>query len=317
MNQFRALFLMISRMPPAVMLAFIIGLAVTVTYAVTERMRQTEHDYVEKTEKITQQLNQKGTVVYVVKDIAEGQTIPSEALEERQIEVSKVPVDALTSSSLAAGRLAKYGISTGQLVSQHDLAPQGLTIGFEARLKPGMRAVTFAVDNNSGVAGFVAPESYVDIIGMVGSGPDTKARPLLSDVEVIAVGQTYQKGPGNTGAVPVSSVTVAVNPDDTQKLIKGVVAGKLYLSLRSNKDHTPVATVDITSLFAKPVAQSQALATLASLPPPPTLNLPSPDGNTQSLTAQNAAPVAEPPKYEVEAWSGSRRDVITLPSTKN
>jgi pilus assembly protein CpaB len=315
MNPFRALFLMVSRMPPAVMLAFIVGLAVTVTFAVTERMKQNEKDYNDKTEKITKQLTEKGKVVYVIKDIAEGQTIPSEALEERQIEIAKVPVDAITSASLAAGRVAKYGVSTGQLISQHDLAALGNSIGFEARLKPGMRAVTFAVDNNSGVAGFVAPESHVDIIGMVGSGPDTKARPLLSDVEVIAVGQTYQKGPGTSGAVPASSITVAVNPDDTQKLIKGVVAGKLYLSLRSNQDHTPVATVDITSLFAKPVQQAQSMTTLASLPPPPSLNLPPvTEGNSQALTAQTSAANVPPPIHEIEAWSGSKKDVISVPA---
>ncbi len=61
-----------------------------------------------------------------------------------------------------------------------------------------MRALTFGVDNNSGVAGFVNPDSRVDIIAMVGTGADTKAAPILSDVEVIAVGQLYQKSPGQS-----------------------------------------------------------------------------------------------------------------------
>ncbi len=55
----------------------------------------------------------KGKVVYAIKDIPEGQTIPTEGLEERELEQAKIPQDAITSASLAAGRIAKYGIAFG------------------------------------------------------------------------------------------------------------------------------------------------------------------------------------------------------------
>ncbi|CAN5950464.1 unnamed protein product [Sphagnum jensenii] len=51
---------------------------------------------------------------------------------------------------------------------------KGIQPGFQSKLKEGMRAVTFAVDNNSGVAGFVDPDSRVDIVAMLGSGVDTR-----------------------------------------------------------------------------------------------------------------------------------------------
>ncbi len=312
MNPLRTLFMGISRMPPAVMLAIIVGLAVGVTFLVTDRLKVQEDDYKNKTDAMTRQMSKKSTVVYAVKDIPEGQTIPSEALEERQIEASKQPQDALSTSTLAAGRVSKYGISTGQIVSQHDLLPLEISMGFEARLKPGMRAVTFAVDNNSGVAGFVAPESHVDIISMVGSGPDTKARPVLSDVEVIAVGQTYQKAPGTTQAVPASSVTVAVPTDDAQKLIRAILASKIYLSLRSNLDHTPVATVDVTSLFAKAPATSSS-GQIASLPYPTLPPMIGMDASNPILDRNSSAAPPPRPLYEVEAWAGSKKDVISVP----
>jgi len=318
MNPLRALFLSLSRMPPAVMLVIIIGLAVLVTIMVTGKVNEQETAFKAKQTELEAKMSQKGKVVYTVKDIPEGQTIPTEALEEREIEQSKIPQDALTSASLAAGRVAKYGISSGQIVSQHDLAPQGISLGFEARLKEGMRAITFAVDNNSGVAGFVSPESHVDIIAMVGAGADTKAQPILSDVEVIAVGQMFQKQPGTTTAVPASSVTVAVTPEDAQKLIKAVVAGKLYLTLRNDKDHTPVATVDVTSLFGKPSAPKNELAALpppSALPPPP---LPgAPDGGPMGGpgAALPAAPPPPPPLHEIEIWSGSKKDVLSVPKS--
>src|SRR5271156_1505554 len=202
MNPLRALFLSLSRRPPALMLLVIIGLAVVVTMMVTGKVSESEKTFEARKAELESKALAKGRVVYTIKDIPEGQTIPSDALEEREIEQAKIPADAITSASLASGRVAKYGISTGNIVSQHDLAPQGISLGFVSRLKEGMRALTFGVDNNSGVAGFVTPESHVDIIGMVGSGADVKARPVLSDVEVIAIGTTYQKTPGATTAQP-------------------------------------------------------------------------------------------------------------------
>src|ERR1700722_10639797 len=307
MNPLRALFLSLSRMPPAVMLLIIIGLAVLVTMMVTGKVSEQENQYKQQKADLEAKMSAKGKVVYTIKDIPEGQTIPTEALEEREIEQSKIPADAITSASLAAGRVAKYGISTGQIVSQHDLAPQGISLGFESRLKEGFRAVTFAVDNNSGVAGFVTPESHVDIIAMVGSGAETKASPILSDVEVIAVGTTYQKAPGQSAAMPSSSVTVCISPEDATKLIKAISASKLYLTLRNDKDHTPVATVDVTSMFSGGPGGKDDLALQPpnSLPPPPLPGAPDMGGGIPGAMSSAAPP--PPPLHEVEIWSGSKK----------
>lgn len=314
MNPLRALFLSLSRMPPAVMLLVIIGLAVVVAMMVTSKVSESEKTFEARKHELESRANAKGRVVYTIKDIPEGQTIPSDALEEREIEQAKIPADAITSASLAAGRVAKFGISTGQIVSQHDLAPQGISLGFESRLKEGMRALTFGVDNNSGVAGFVTPESHVDIVGMVGQGAETKAAPILSDVEIIAVGQIYQKSPGQATAVPASSVTVAVSPEDAAKLIRAILAGKLYLTLRNDKDHTPVATVDITSLFPKPQMARNELASLpppSALPPPPLPGAPDMGGGPGMMMP--TAPPPPPPLHEIEVWSGSKKDVLSVP----
>ena len=320
MNPLRSLFLQLSLMPPALMLVLIIGLAVLITMMVTSNQTAHEEALKAKESDLIAKMSAKGKVVYAIKDISEGSTIPVEALEEKEIEQAKIPQDALTSASLAAGRVAKYGIQQGQIVSQHDLAPQGISLGFEARLKEGMRAVTFAVDSNSGVAGFVTPESHVDVIAMVGGGGDTKVAPILSDVEVIAVGQMYQKAPGGTAAVPASSVTVSLSPEDANKLIRSITASKLYLTLRNDKDHQPVATVDVTSLFVKPAAPKSDISSLpppSALPPPPLPGAPDagpmPMGGPGGMS-MNAAP-PPPPLHEIEIWSGSKKDVLSVPKS--
>lgn len=316
MNPLRALFLTISRMPPALMLLVIVGLATTATLVVTDHLNSKDAEMRAKEKAMLDQLNKKGTIVVAAKDIPEGQTISIEALMEQQVEQSKIPQDAVSTTTLAAGRVAKYGITSGQIVSQHDLAPYTTSTNFEARLKPGMRAVTFAVDANTGVAGFVSPHSHVDIISMVGAGPDTKASAVLSDIEIIAVGQVYQKQSGDNAPTQASSVTVAVSTEDSQKLIKAVAASKLYLALRNGTDHTPVATVDVTSLFPRTAIAKNEL----SIPAPSTrMELPMPPDMMQFQNGglpseQSIASVPKPPLHEIEYWSGNRRDVLSMPA---
>ncbi len=323
MNPFRALMFTLSRIPPAFMLAGIVGLAVMVSLMVADKFNQHTKALEDKEKEMSEKLNRMGTVVYAIKDVKEGDTIPSDALEEKKIEASKVPQDALSSTSLATGRTAKYGISQGHIVSQHDLAPAGLKLGFESRLKEGYRAITFGVDGNTGVAGFVNPQSRVDILSMVGTGVDTKVAAILSDVEVIAVGQVFQKTSGDTSAMPSSSVTVAVSPEDGGKLIKAVAASKLYLALRNSNDHTPLATVDVTQLFNK--GKVLALHSMdepsvsMALPPPPSAASPPPLPTFPTLPGQEmanqsaVAPIAPP--HEIEIWSGSRKDVAVVPKS--
>lgn len=307
MNPLRALFVSLSRIPPVVMLVVVLGIAVMVGMMVTGNISDIKKQSAEELGKIKAEQEQKTKVVYCKQEIAEGATIGSDAVEERDVEAGKAPVNALSSASQAVGRVAKYAIPAEQIMTQADLAPIGVSIGFESKVKAGFRAVTFAVDTNSGVAGFVNPGSHVDILATVGTGAGTKAQPILSDVEVIAVGQTYQKQSGATAPSSASSVTVAVSPEEASKLIKAIMAGKLYLTLRNDKDHTPVAVVDVTSMFEKTGGDAAA-----SLPPPSSLPPPPLPGAPGGFGADTSAP-PPPPLHEIEVWTGSKKDTLTVP----
>jgi pilus assembly protein CpaB len=291
------------------MLLIIVILAVVVTMMVTGKMSESEKTLQTERDAMKAKYEQKTKIVKAVKDIPEGATISADMLSEEDVEASKAPVDAFSSSSQAVGKIAKYGIPLGQVVGNRDLASNVAVqqVGFEAKIKEGHRAVTFAVDPTTGVAGFVAPGSHVDVISVVGSGATTKAQAILSDVEVIACGQQFQKVAGGV-AVPASSITVALTPDDASKLIRAVAASsKLYLTLRNDKDHTPVAVVDVTSQFEKPKSQQVAVAPPPSLPPPPLPGAPN--------SSAAPAPPPPPPMQEIEVWSGSKKEVISVPKS--
>lgn len=300
-------------MPPILMLFIILGLAVVVTMYVMGMVNQNQQELDRVRELQKQKESQKTKVVYATKNIDEGEIIPQEALEERDVEAAKAPIDAFNSVNAVVGQQAAYPVPAGTIVSSHAIKPMAAVSGFEGKIKEGMRAVTFGVDTNSGVAGFIAPGSHVDVVGITGGAEATKAAPVMSDVEVIAVGTTYQKAPGSTTANPAGSVTVAVNPEDAIKLIRSISAAKLYLTLRNDKDHTPVAVVDVKDLFPKAKLDNALASSLPAptLPPPP---MPSGAGGDMSGGGPAAAtPPPPPPMHEIEVWSGGRKEVLSVP----
>jgi len=302
-------------MPPFLMLLIIVGLAVTATMLYMQQSSQKDAQIANMKNAQQQEANQKGPIVYAAKDIPEGTEITADALEQREELIGKIPAGAMTSPSAGVGGIAAYPIQQGSIVLSNSVKPRIQTVGFEGKIKDGFRAVTFGIDSNAGVAGFVSPGAHVDILCITGSAGDTKAAPILSDVEVIAVGSTYRKAPGETQATQAPSITVLVNPEDAEKLVKGVTAGKPYLTLRNEKDHTPLATVDITALFPKPPKPEETGGEVASslpppsLPPPPLPGAPAPGGDPGAANA----PPPPPPMHEIELWSGSKKEVLSVP----
>ena len=84
----------------------------------------------------------------------------------------------------------------------------------------GKRALSLRVDDVIGVAGFIQPNSRVDVLLTLSSGgatgePTTKA--ILQNVEALAIGQTTQtNAQGQAQVVPV--VTVLVTPEQAETL---------------------------------------------------------------------------------------------------
>lgn len=174
----------------------------------------------------------KTKVVYSTKNIEEGEIIAMECLEERDVETSKAPIDAFNTVNAVVGQVAAYPIPAGTVVSNHAVKPMALARGFDSKIPEGMRALTFGVDALSDVGGFVAPGSHVDVLGITGSGKNLKVTTLMPDLEVIAVGATFQKAPGEQTANPAGSVTVVVDPNNAEKLVKALADSRAYLTLR-------------------------------------------------------------------------------------
>lgn len=173
-------------------------------------------------------VNATGRVVYSIKDVQEGEDISASALVEREIPLTRIPIDAITSASLAAGRTAKYGLEKGAIVSQHDLSPQGWGY-YNCRLPEGMRAVSFQLDDRGASSGLIEPDSPVDIYATTGSGAQTKTVPIVSQARVLAVGSALNPFDYEHSRCPRGPITVGVTPQQANKLLQSLASGNVYL----------------------------------------------------------------------------------------
>lgn len=167
---------------------------------------------------------------------------------------------------------------------------------FQALLKPGYRAVSVPVDMSNGSTRFISSGSHVDVMDIVGSGKDIDAVPILSDVEVVAVGSSFQKGTPSPEAA--GSVTLAVSPQDAARLLKAQAAGKIFLTLRSDKDHMPLPVTDPLKVKPRPTPVIVSPSPQVIFPPVPVVH--------------ERQTVKSPAGSQVEVWAGNRRDVVSF-----
>jgi pilus assembly protein CpaB len=103
-----------------------------------------------------------------------------------------------------------------------------------------MRAISVRVNEVVGVAGFVVPGTLVDVLvtAKAGGGPDeAMTRTVVSKVTVLTAGTKYDQDKSKTGEpIPTSVVTLAVLPEDGERITLAQNEGKITLALRNPLD---------------------------------------------------------------------------------
>jgi pilus assembly protein CpaB len=101
-----------------------------------------------------------------------------------------------------------------------------------------MRSVSVRVDEASGVAGFIAPETYVDVIAIMQpqlEGAREVSKVILQRIKVLAGGQNKEtKSDGKASLV--NTVTLEVTPEQAETLKLAESTGRLQLSIRNGID---------------------------------------------------------------------------------
>jgi pilus assembly protein CpaB len=153
------------------------------------------------------------------------------------------------------GALLTVNLEPGQPLRERDIVPPSSQGFLTAALAPGMRAISVAVSNVSGVSGFIAPGSRVDVIltheiDDRGENPPLTPRrfseTVLRDVRVLAIEQAVDETTGKP--VIGGTATLEVTPKQAESIFVAVSMGELSLTLKGSRaDPRPPAGRPFTS----------------------------------------------------------------------
>lgn len=173
-------------------------------------------------------------IVVTTKDLPIGASLNKDNLALAEWPRAGVPKGAFSDISQLENRVAVTKLAAGEPVLALELAAPGSAAGLVALIPPGMRAMAVRVDEVSGVAGFVLPNSYVDVIGVdnvPGHKNKKEAKTILKRIKVLAIAQeTFTEG---GKAKVVKTVTLEVKPRQAEKLALQTHQGPIHLILRN------------------------------------------------------------------------------------
>jgi pilus assembly protein CpaB len=190
-------------------------------------------------------------------------------------------------------------VAANELILESKLASKESGAGLPATIPEGMRALSVAVNEVVGVAGFVIPGTMVDVLvtGRMGGrgsqgGSENITRTILENVRVLAAGQKIEVDrEGKPQTVPV--ITLLVSPDDAAKLAMASTQGKIQLALRNTIDSKKV----------DPPSVLEAVLFSGGAAPPP------------KRTGPKVAPPPLPPSaYVIEVITGNKRENKSFPN---
>lgn len=199
-------------------------------------------------------------VIEASRDIEPQTVITEDMLKAVDVSSNLVPSGALTDKNAVVGKKAGTTILSGDVITARKLSQKAG--GFVGLIPDGMRAVSFSVNDVTGVSGFAKPGDKVDILLVTSrEGMDRiTSKILLKDVLILAVnkssgtpqpqpqktdkdgkglpdGSAPRQSSSNTSSIGTPSVvTVALTPYDAAKLIASTQIGQLQMLLRPFND---------------------------------------------------------------------------------
>ncbi len=234
----------------------------------------------EKKEEVA--VNDLVPVIEASVDIKPRTIITDDMIKATVVPQNLVPQGALTDKSAVVGKPASVAIMAGDMITTRKLNQSGAT-GFNGLIPKGMRAISFSVNDVTGVAGFAKPGDKVDILLISDKDGENRiaSRAILKDVLILAVNKTSMapqqarqvkkdengkpipdtapkpSGDASSAGTP-AVVTVALTPYEAAKLAASQQVGQLQLLLRPYE--ATMAESDSVSYYVIPMPKAQTPA---------------------------------------------------------
>jgi pilus assembly protein CpaB len=176
-----------------------------------------------------------------------------------------VPANSISDPKDVIGRGLILPVIENEPFLPMKLASKEAGAGLPPVIPPGLRAVSVRVTEVIGVAGYVLPGTRVDVVATMsptGNGADMTTKVILTNVQVLAAGTKIDRETDKNKPMPVSVVTMLVNPEEAERLTLASTEGKIQLALRNPLDKTIPATPGVrpSALFGFGAATRTAVA---------------------------------------------------------
>lgn len=192
-------------------------------------------------------------VMVAARTLHQGETITTEMLTLKDLPPDYVPDSVLRQMDQAIGRVPRERVLKGEFIREERLADPEAGLGLNAIIPRGMRAVSININSGSAVSGFLNPGNYVDVLVTLPGDEEREPQTvtLLQAVTVLAVNNRIGGGQEVATDKARPSVTLAVTPEQAEKLTHAVAQGTVTLTLRND--------IDVTEQDQHGVASSQFL----------------------------------------------------------
>lgn len=280
-------------------------------------------------------------VVVAKQDIAPKTIIKESMVEVREVPASMVSDDAVREVSDIVNKPAKVEILKDDIISTRKVLMDITMAGFTGDIPPECRAISIAITDVTGVAGFAKPGDYVDVMLIAKGDEKMTGRIVLQDVLLLAINKnTEQKqkaaGDGSSGDTKktgdsadskdqsdkksadaakdeaisdLATATLALLPEDALKLITEAQEGTLYLALRPYKPRDKFTT-DTRYIHYSTTKTAKSSGTRTATPAPAASAAPAAvrQAVQQSIPVSTPAPKAPIGGVEVIRGTTSTRE---------
>jgi pilus assembly protein CpaB len=200
---------------------------------------------------------------------------PQAVFELKEVPESVAPPKAVSKLEEIQGKQLTRAVGKGQYVTADDVLTDS-TADITSRLPEGMRAITVKVTPESGVGGFILPNSRVDVVSINRIGNEPSARVILQKMLVLAADVRDTRDEGSK-VIQATNVTLAATPEETNRLVLASAnGGEIRLVLRRPDDeHQNTAREVKWSDLSRPTSSTEVVKK-DDEPPAPVVTTPVP-----------------------------------------
>jgi pilus assembly protein CpaB len=137
-------------------------------------------------------------------------------------------------------------VPEGAIAEPKDIIGRGLIMAV-VKNEP-ILSLKMASNEVIGVAGYVTPGTRVDVVATVNptsQQQDITSKVILTDVQVLAAGTKLERTGDKEKPVPVTVVTLLVDPNEAERLTLASSEGKIQLALRNPLDKERPVTLGV------------------------------------------------------------------------